>query len=621
MMRGMFSHTHEVVILCWNRPGPQDVRAQKIAAFLGAETTFVCLTAAALDDEASTRTLVPRCACLIVDAETLAKAADAMHTVVSEVRRLTEVAEHVFIYGFQRTQRHGAILRALSSGGLLAVQPLRDMEAKFHVAGGYSEWCGQFSGLSLGAVESTREDSFHEGTEQPQQAVIIRAGEKPFFVRTQNGESQVFFLACGELADLDEEVRREPRLLSWFSRLIPLMMFLRGALGDGLWHNDHPRACFIIDDPLLKHRHGFLEYPRLLEILGQHRFSASIAFIPWNYRRTRKQIADLFSTAPSSLSLCIHGCDHTKAEFAAKGFEFLRSKARLALERMHAHRQLSGIPFDDVMVFPQGLFSPEAVRALDACGYLAAVNTQLCPPHMPQAMTLRDVLDVAVTAFSDLPLFGRHYPRDPAEFAFDLFLGKPALVVEHHGFFRNGYEVVGNFVDRLNELDGRLVWSNLATICSRACLSRVTPNGDIHVRFFTNRFHLTNSGTRTHTYVLFRQRTSEGPLPSVTVNGHPWAREEKGNSLTISLSVDAGQTAEIRVFPEVPADDAASAWKPTDIHNAKIFVRRILSEVRDNYVDTNPTLSGMVSTAWHFRLWCRQRVDSGQRSRIRSSSG
>ena len=616
----MSSQTSEVVILCWNTAAPQDERAQKIAAFLGTETTFATLSTAALDGVVSFQRVVPKCTCLIVDAETLAKALDSMPAGVTALRSLTEVAEHVFIYGFQPTARHDAIVRALSSGCLLGVQPLRDIDAKFHVAGGHREWCEQFSGLSLGAVDSTREDSFHEGTEQPRQAVIIRAGEKPFFVRTQNGRSQVFLLACGQLADLDEEVRREPRLLSWFSRLIPLMMFLRGALGEGLWHNDHPRACFIIDDPLLKHRHGFLEYPRLLKILSQHRFSASIAFIPWNYRRTRKQIADLFSAASPSLSLCVHGCDHTKAEFAAKGYELLRGKARLALERMQAHSRLSGLPFDDVMVFPQGLFSPEAVRALDACGYLAAVNTQLCPQHMPQAMTLRDLLDVAVTAFSDLPLFGRHYPRDSAEFAFDLFLGKPALVVEHHGYFRNGYEVVGHFVNRLNELDSRLVWSNLATICSRACLSRVTPNGDVHVRFYTNRFHLTNSGTRTQTYVLFRRRTSEGTLPSVTVNGHRWVREQKANSLTISLSLDAGQMAAIRVFPDVPADDAASAWKPTDIHNAKIFVRRILSEVRDNYVDTNSTLSGMVSTACHFRLWSRQRVGSVERSRIGSSS-
>ena len=49
------------------------------------------------------------------------------------------------------------------------------------------------------------------------------------------------------------------------------------------------------------------------------------------------------------------------------------------------------------MVFPQGLFSREAVKALEASGYLAAVNTDLCPANQPQALALRDVLDVAVT--------------------------------------------------------------------------------------------------------------------------------------------------------------------------------------------------------------------------------
>lgn len=600
MAREMLSATTDVVILCWETPERCDLRAQKIAAFLGAETTLVCLTTAALGDGASIWDLVPKCTCLIVNAETLAKAADAIQA-ASELPSLTELAQHVFISGFQPTDRHDAILQALSSGGLLGAQPLPDGDAQFHVAQGHRKCCGQFSGLSLGAVDPTREHSFVEGTVQPQPAVVIRAGESPFFVRTENGRSQVFFLACSELADLDEEVGRETRLLSWFSRLIPLMMFLREALGDRLWHNDQPRACFIIDDPLLKRRYGFLEYPRLLEALDQHRFTASIAFIPWNYRRSRRHIAELFFTPPIPLSLCVHGCDHTKAEFASTNFELLCGKARVALRRMQAHSQLVGIPFDDVMVFPQGLFSAEALKALDALGYLAAVNTHLCPSNMPQALRLCDLLGVAVTAFSDIPLFARHYPGHPAEFALDLFMGKPAFVVEHHGYFRNGYESLGHFVKQLNALDERLAWGNLASICSRACLRKVVPSGDVHVRFYTNRFHLTNTGTRTQTYLLFRRRTSEGPLPSVAVNGYQWVREQKDDSLAISLSLDAGQEADIRVFSEPPADTAGSLWKPRASRNARIFARRVLCEFRDNYVETNRVLAGLLSISRKLR--------------------
>ena len=163
---------------------------------------------------------------------------------------------------------------------------------------------------------------------------------------------------------------------------------------------------------------------------------------------------------------------------------------------MRAHSQLSGVPFDDVMVFPQGLFSSEAVRALNERGYLAAVNTARNPLDNPRIMTLRDALDVACTAFEDFPLFGRHYTKDPADFALDLFLGKPAIAVEHHGYFRGGYEPLEAFVKQVNSFDMQLQWSNLAAILSRVSLNKVMPDGVINVRFYTNRFWLKNKGTR-----------------------------------------------------------------------------------------------------------------------------
>lgn len=297
-------------------------------------------------------------------------------------------------------------------------------------------------------------------------------------------------------------------------------MFLRGALGNRVWHNDHPRACFVIDDPLLKNRYGFLEYRRLLELMARKNFSACIAFIPWNYRRSSKEVAALVSSTYSLPFLCVHGCDHTSAEFAATDFELLRGKSQLALERMREHQRLSGVAFDDVMVFPQCHFSAETVRALKASDYLAGVNGAVCPSTMPEALALRDCLDVAVTQFADFPLFGRRYPRDLAEFAFDLFMGKPALAVEHHGYFQNGYQALDTFVEGLNALDHRLEWTNLASICSRACLTRTVDRGDVHVRFYTHRFWLKNEGTVARRYVLFKRQTSGGPLPAATVDGN-----------------------------------------------------------------------------------------------------
>jgi hypothetical protein len=318
----------------------------------------------------------------------------------------------------------------------------------------------------------------------------------------------------------------------------------------------------------------------------------------------------MFSTATSSLSLCIHGCDHTRGEFASTSFELLRDKARLALKRMHVHSELSGLRFDDVMVFPQGLFSSEAIKALDDCGYLAAANTDPCTSNTPPDLVLRDLMDVSVTRFGGVPVFVRHYPQDVAEFAFDLFLGKPALAVEHHDYFRNGYEDLSAFVKRLNSLDRELEWNNLTAICSRACLKRVMPTGDVHVKFYTNRFRLANGGTQLETYLLSRQWPSDGPLPHVTMNGREWMCQRLDGRLTMSVPLDPGQAADIRIFPERSADASVVSWKPTNMYSTRVLIRRVLSEFRDNYVETNKLMSALLSEVRKLRAR-KRRVQAG----------
>jgi hypothetical protein len=603
------SLTSDVVILKWRTPAVPDRRAREIATFLGADTTEVSLDGEVLLNAESVRELLPKCICLIADAETLATAVDAMQSGIGELSNLTGNAAHVFIYGFKPTDRHSAILRALSSGYLDGTRPLADSEAKFHVADDHRELCGQFSGLDIRSSNSSSDFGFVEQGPRAEHAVLIRVADQPFLIRVNYRGSDVFLVACGEFADLGEKVpSNNSGLLPWFSRLVPLMLFLRAALKDRLWHSERSQACFIIDDPLLRRKYGFLEYAAMLETMRPQKFSMCVAFIPWNYRRSSKKIAHMFSSAPFSLSVCVHGCDHTRAEFASADFELLRGKSQLALDRMQAHRGTYGLSFDDVMVFPQGLFSSQALKALDACGYLAAVNTTVCPSDVPKALTLGDLLDVAVTSFDGFPLFARHYPRDAAEFAFDLFLGKPAFIVEHHGYFRDGYEEMQSFVKQLNKLDEKLEWNDLGTVCSRVCLQRTTPNADVEVRFYTHRFSLTNNTNDTHKYVLSKRQAAGKAPASVTVNGRPLRQEQGSDSLAISLTLDAGECADIEILRESKAEGTNLSWKPTRSHNARVLIRRVLSEIRDDRVETNPFFEGLLSGAQKLRAHGRAKA-------------
>lgn len=591
----------DVVILCWDAPSESEQNAQKIAAFVGATVSFVCVTKASMRGRAELHALVPRCACLIVSAGTLSKIAEAVDGELNRVSAAISSAQNAFIYGFQPTECHGAILRSISSGTLSGIEPVASEPAKFHITDGHRDLCGQLSGLSLEAVNTAGLSCFVTANPREPLTEILRLAGKPVFVTRADGAAKFYFLACEEFADLDEKVPRESHIRSWFPRLIPLMMFFRRSLEDRVWHNNHPSACFIIDDPTLKNRYGHLKYQQLAAIMRERRFSTSIAFIPWNFRRSERDVAELFETTHPSMSVCIHGCDHTEGEFAATDAEILNRKAQLAFVRMRTHRRLSGVPFDDVMVFPQGLFSAEAVSALSAAGYLAAVNTAVCPSTTPDALVLQDLLEVAITRFADFPVFGRRYPRDVTDVALDLFLGKPALAVEHHGYFRDDYQALKRFVSDVNALDERLEWTSLGNICSQASLTRTTETGEEHVRFYTNRFWLKNDLTESRTYLLWRKQTSDGRLPLVTVNGRPFDCVREGDYLKLVVLLNAQQTAEIRVLPNKP-DVFGAIDRRRPLYDAGVRVRRVLSEIRDNYIDTNPVLSRIMSAVRRVRV-------------------
>jgi hypothetical protein len=209
--------------------------------------------------------------------------------------------------------------------------------------------------------------------------------------------------------------------------------------------SDIIHGSIIIDDPLLRENYGFLNYRKLLKLMDVHNFFTTIAFIPWNYNRTDKKIADLFRERLDRFSLCVHGCDHTRGEFAKKDFNYLDNKVKLATARMIEHEKRTGIPFDRIMVFPQGEFSNEAMEALKKNNYMAAVNTVAMPVNGPISC--------------NLPFFLRYKPEDVIDCISD-----PTFIVLHHDYFKKGYERLTDFVDELNARSINIKWDSVGSI-------------------------------------------------------------------------------------------------------------------------------------------------------------
>src|SRR5205085_7840657 len=151
----------------------------------------------------------------------------------------------------------------------------------------------------------------------------------------------------------------------------------------------------------------------------------------------------------------------------------LNRKIQLASQRMRAHQERTGVRHSEIMVFPQGRFSLHALRALKANNYLAAVNSRPNPsgPAASRDLSVLDFLGVAISRHQGFPVFLRRYPGDLEGCAFDLFFGKPLLIVEHHGYFQNGGRSLVEFVAKLNSLfDVR--WTSLAEALTKSYLQR-----------------------------------------------------------------------------------------------------------------------------------------------------
>lgn len=578
-----------LTLLHSRRADALDENIAKIARFVGARFTTSLLSGAGNVgvDSMHARGTRGRFMC---SADTLVRALRSKEDGVSGLESFADRASLTLVYGFRPELGHGELLQQITQKGVTGLEPA-PAGGQYQVPLETRDWTGHFAGLEFGTVDPQIDGVFVPGRPDPEMSVLVRAAGRPLVVLVWWRGCQWLLMGTMTVADLDAHVGNGNSFLEFFSRLVPVIIFLRRALDEYVWRAPQPLACFVLDDPPLRPRYGFFRYDALLRAMEQSHFSTSIAFIPWNYRRSQKQVTRLFLGNPECYSLCVHGCDHSASEFGGADFDLLRQKCQTALARMKRHQLLSGVGFDDIMVFPQGVFSTTAMRALQSAGFLAAVNTTaFALDHPAPGLQLSELLDVAVMRYHNLPLFVRRYPHSIAEAAFDLFLGKPALIVEHHGVFRNGQRALVDFIERLNAVDSRLEWTSLATICSRAFQQRRQPDGGVQVRFYTDRLELANVGETTEHYELLRSVSLGEPLNGVRIDDEPMTYVRDHEGLRLELTLAPNRSVRIRLERPREAFESLSSSRAV-VANSRTMVRRVLSEFRDNYIERSLLLT------------------------------
>jgi hypothetical protein len=441
--------------------------------------------------------------------------------------------------------------------------------------------CGPLAGLHLGTAVDAASWTLDVAASDASSGVehVISVNGHGLLTRIQRPSGgPVWIAATTELLDLGTRIFVNPDFRPWFAQLVPSLVALRAIFRDACWLPEGAFANIIIDDPPLWPRYGRLDIEKLIAVVDRLRCACTLAVIPWNHRRSLRRIGDMFSRRAPYLGICYHGCDHTKAEFGVANAAAMAGLAATAHLRMQDHERRTGVRSPTVMVFPQGIFSLEALEALGATGYFAVANTEIQDHGQHAVLTIADALRPAVQSYRQVPFFVRRNPTDgPVNFAIDLFLGRPCLIVLHHGFFARGMGALEELAGTIGRLDPDLVWTELETIVRSVVLRR--KGRSAMVTIFADEAVV--RGDATVPTEVIKSVHRDHPPARVECNGAEVPFRIEGDTLRFSLP-PGEKMSRIRISPA--PKPAAPPFRYTLRSRIHITARRYATEIRDRYI-------------------------------------
>jgi hypothetical protein len=554
----------------------------KVLSFFGvswrALTTAELLSSNAAGSESSSECK------LICSADTFRPFTEALQRDPNCLEFWQEQVHSAFVYAGRDPQSFQRLVRTLIGDNRAVISKVRAGIGDLTVSDHFDDFCGVMSGIRVTANEANTDGNFVLSTAKGNLINIISREDGTVFWKLEYKGVPVFLLTSREIVDIDAELKSQNfDVRDHFLTAVPLVLYIKWAFAETCWNVPEINACLIIDDPVLKRTHGFVNFQQLLSLMKRHNFSTNIAFIPWNWRRSAPEVVRLFRANPQHYSLSVHGCDHTRAEFGSLDRQRLDGKAQQALERMDRHESITGIRYDRVMVFPQGIFSEAAMSALKHTDLIAAVNNDIISADpQPRAITISDVWDIAVMRYT-FPLFTRRYPWEGIEnFAFDALLGKPAIAVIHHDYCSDHCARLVNFIEQLNALPCAPTWCNLGEIVRRSCRQREDSPDAVEVEMYGTELRIENRSDQSKHFLIRRRECEPSAIQRICTEAQEIAWREANGRIDFEIELNPGENRVIKI----KFHDLAGKERNGDnlAYRLKTMLRRYLCEVRDNYV-------------------------------------
>jgi hypothetical protein len=556
-------------------------RIAKLLSFFG--VSWRTLTVSQFVADAAAKLVVPEKCRIFSSAETFWRLLKPCDSQLESMPHWHQNIHSAFVFADSDPQVLEKLVQLLAGDERAELRHIHPGGEEFVVAND-TQFCGVMASLRIPVSSPNDDVCLVSNIGDTGGLNLISCSSGSIFLKLQCGDAPVFVSTSAEIIDIDGELTTQNfDVRGHFLSTVPVVLYIKWAFAETCWNAPEANACLVIDDPVLKSTHGFVDFQQLLSLMKRHNFSTNVAFIPWNWRRSAPEVVQLFRENPEHYSLSVHGCDHTRAEFGSSDRQRLYWKAQQAIDRMTQHESITGISHDRVMVFPQGIFSEAAMDVLRRTGLIASVNNDVisADPH-PRAITVSDVWDIAVMRYG-FPLFTRRYPWEGIEnFAFDALLGKPAIAVIHHDYCSDHCTRLVNFIQRLNALHRAPTWRNLGEVVRRSCRQREVSPDAVEVEMYGTELRIENRSEQPKHFLIRRRDHEASAIQQICVGAQEisWKPVNGHIELEIELNPGENQVIQIRFY------DAAEKRRSGDNlpYRFKAMLRRYLCEVRDNYI-------------------------------------
>lgn len=432
--------------------------------------------------------------------------------------------------------------------------------------------------LFRGATLLDRTINAVRGAGQDRDLVVAQEGDCPLWLRPHEAPTTVDLVTVRPPI-LNEEEYLYARFTAddWFS-LLPLLSFVKRVAA---WSTSPVRANFMFDDPNLHWpSYGYVRFEEIGSDAEVNNYHVAFATIPLDGWFVHQRVARSLRDHQRSISLLVHGNDHTKRELA-QGSDPTKcvAVARQALRRISRIERAVGVPVPRIMAAPHGACSEVMARALLHAGFEAACISRgsLMARNLSVAWPLCVGLRPAEFLGGGFPVIPRfHIKSDPSVRArLAAFLGQPVISVGHHEDLAGGLELLRTRADVINRL-GDVTWSDMRLIARGNYWTR-REDESLHVRMFSRTIAMRIPSGITHLRVE-----------------RPWLRMGEAESLvaedeagTLSLECSDEHTPiPVRSFASVtlrsvPVETVTFSRAEDTRSGLRAVARRSACEVRD----------------------------------------